>query len=95
MNLGLDEEQALLVKGARDFARSELLERDRRWDRTGETVVEVLPNLAEMGFLNICTPQELGGLGCSYETYLRILHEIAYASPCWRPGRRNRSAQNG
>ncbi len=81
MDVGLDEGQALLVGGARDFARSELLERDRRWDETDETVAEVLPALAEMGFLNICIPQELGGLGCSYETYVRILHEIAYASP--------------
>lgn len=81
MEVGLNEEQELLVGGARDFARSELLERDRRWDETDETVVEVLPTLAEMGFLNICIPQELGGLGCSYETYVRILHEISYASP--------------
>ncbi|MCK4659725.1 MAG: acyl-CoA dehydrogenase family protein [Phycisphaerae bacterium] len=81
MEVGLDEEQALLVGGAREFARSELLERDGKWDETAETVAEVLPQLAEMGFMNICIPQELGGLGCSYETYVRILHEIAYASP--------------
>lgn len=81
MDAGLDEGQALLIGGARDFARSELLERDRRWDQTEETVIEVLPQLAEMGFLNMCIPQDLEGLGCSYETYVRILHEIAYASP--------------
>ena len=81
MDVGLDEEQELLIGGARDFARSELLERDRRWDETDGTVADVLPALAEMGFMNVCIPQELGGLGCSYETYVRILHEIAYASP--------------
>ncbi len=81
MRVGTGEEQDLLVGGAREFARSQLLERDRRWDETGEPLTEVLPQLAEMGFLNICIPQELGGLGCNYETYLRILHEIAYASP--------------
>ena len=81
MDVGLDEEQKLLIGGARDFARSELLERDRRWDETDGTVAEVLPTLAEMGFMNVCIPQELGGLGCHFETYIRILHEIAYASP--------------
>ena len=81
MDAGLDEEHALLVGGARDFARSELLERDRRWDQTDDTVFEMLPQLAEMGFPSICIPEDLGGLGCNCETYVRILHEIAYASP--------------
>ncbi|MFH0980751.1 MAG: acyl-CoA dehydrogenase family protein [Planctomycetota bacterium] len=79
--MSLDEDVELLVRGARDFARSELLERDRRWDETGETLTEVLPSLAEMGFLNIGIPQEFGGLGCGYETLVRVFHEIAYASP--------------
>ncbi|MCP4590833.1 MAG: acyl-CoA dehydrogenase [bacterium] len=81
MEVGLDEGQELLISGAREFARNELLERDRRWDETDDTVIEVLDQLAEMGFLNICIPQECEGLGCRYETYLSILHEISYASP--------------
>lgn len=34
-----------------------------------------------MGILNLMTPEEVGGLGCSYRTYSAILQEIAYASP--------------
>jgi alkylation response protein AidB-like acyl-CoA dehydrogenase len=71
----------LLVSGAREYARGELLERDRQWDRGAGDVAEVLPALAEMGFLNIVLPEALGGLGCGYGTYARIIHEIAYASP--------------
>ena len=81
VHVALGEEQDLLVGGAREYARRELLERDRHWDETRETFGAVLPSLADMGFLNICIPTEFGGLGCNYETYLRILHEIAYASP--------------
>ena len=60
----------------------ELLELDRRWDRGARgSVVDVLPQLAEMGFLNIILPSEFGGLGCGYRTYAAIMHEISYASP--------------
>jgi len=78
-NPGTDE--SLLVAGARDFARAELLEADRRWDKGQGSVADVVPKLAEMGFLNITLDEEVGGLGCDYVNYSRILHEIAYASP--------------
>ncbi|HRX84559.1 MAG TPA: acyl-CoA dehydrogenase family protein [Phycisphaerae bacterium] len=71
----------MLIHAAREFARSELQDRDRRWDRGEGTVVEVLPTLAEMGFFNIVLPESCGGLGCGYDTYAAIIHEIAYASP--------------
>ena len=74
-------DQALLVSAARDFARAELLDRDRQWDQGRGSVTDVLPMLAEMGFLNIISPVDTGGLGCDYRTYASILHEISYASP--------------
>lgn len=81
MAVALSEDHDLLVGSAREFARRELLPRDRQWDLGRGSVADVLPALAEMGFMNFCIPQEFGGLGCSYETYVRILHEISYASP--------------
>lgn len=44
-------------------------------------MAEVLPEIAEMGFLDLVGPEESGGLGCDYQTYASILHEISYASP--------------
>ncbi|MCG3136195.1 MAG: Acryloyl-CoA reductase (NADH) [Phycisphaerae bacterium] len=71
-----------LVLGARDFAREVLLEVDRRCDREESSICQqVLPKLAEMGFMNLLLPTVLGGLGCSYLTYAAIIHEISYASP--------------
>lgn len=70
----------MLIAAARTFARAELLDRDRGWDRGEGTVVEVLPTLADMGFFNIVLPEHCGGLGCGYGTYAAIIHEIAYAS---------------
>jgi len=74
-------DQALLIRAARDFARAELLERDREWDRGKGNVDDVLPTLAEMGLLNIVLPEDTGGLNCDYRTYASILHEVSYASP--------------
>ena len=59
----LTDEQATLVAAAREFARSELLERDRAWDADESSMAEVLPQLAEMGFLSLVLPEELGRVG--------------------------------
>lgn len=77
----LEQDESLLIRAARDFSRAELLERDRKWDRLDGSVTEILPKLAEMGMFNLMTPEDIGGLGCSYRTYSAILQEIAYASP--------------
>ncbi|MFQ5413538.1 MAG: acyl-CoA dehydrogenase family protein [Phycisphaerae bacterium] len=76
-----DPDAAVLVDGARAYARQELLPRDPAWDTEHGSVIDVLPTLAEMGFLNLCIPPELGGLGCAFSTYASIIHELSYASP--------------
>ena len=77
----LGEDQAALIRTARDFARRELLPLDRRWDQDESSVAEVLPQLAEMGLLSLMVPEELNGLGCTYRTFVAILHEISAWSP--------------
>jgi hypothetical protein len=81
ISVDASSDEQLLIDAAREFARSELLEQDRRWDRGDGNVVEVLPVLAEMGFFNLVLPESCGGLGCTYRTYAAIIHEISYASP--------------
>lgn len=75
------DDQAVLIEAVRDYARAELIDKDRAWDVDESSVAEVLPELAAMGLMNLCLPEAHGGLGCSYRTYANILHEIAYASP--------------
>ena len=77
----LSEDQRMLIEAAREFAQAELLPLDRKWDQDDSSVAEILPQLGEMGFLNLCVPEELNGLGCSYQTYAAILHEISVWSP--------------
>ncbi len=77
----LTDDQIALIDAVRDFARGELLPLDRKWDEDESSVAEVLPQLAEMGLMNLVIPEDYGGLGCDYCTYASIIHEIAYASP--------------
>lgn len=77
----ISDEQKILIEATREFAKDILLPLDRKWDRGESNVAEILPELADMGLLNLCLPESLNGLGCSSPVYAAILHEIAYWSP--------------
>lgn len=77
----LNDDDSVLISAVSEFARNELLARDRSWDEDESSVVEVLPQLGEMGLLSLLVPTDLGGLGCSYKIYAAILHELARFSP--------------
>ncbi len=80
-DVDLTADQAALIDAVRDYARGELLPLDRKCDQDESSVSVALPHLSEMGLLNLCIPEKLGGLGCDYRTYAAIIHEVAYASP--------------
>lgn len=70
------------MEAVREFARGELLEADRRSDVDESPLsATYLPALGGMGLLNLLVPESFSGLGCSYQTYTAIVHELAYASP--------------
>jgi alkylation response protein AidB-like acyl-CoA dehydrogenase len=81
MNTTLSEDHRILVEGVREFARGELLERDRQWDEAETSCCEVLDQLYEMGLMGLRAPEEYGGLACPMLPYAHILRELAYASP--------------
>lgn len=81
MPVSISPDESLLVSAAREFARAELVDLDRQWDQGHGSVADILLTLADMGFLSMLLPEEVGGLDCGYLTYSRILHEISYASP--------------
>ncbi|MEK7757487.1 MAG: acyl-CoA dehydrogenase family protein [Planctomycetota bacterium] len=75
------DDQALIVRTAAEFARTELLPLDRACDVDESCVTAILPKLSEMGFLNLLVPEELGGVGCPYRTFAAIIHELSVWSP--------------
>lgn len=74
------EDHAVLVSAARDFARAELVERDRAWDRSESSCCTELGALYEVGLLGLRVPEAAGGLECPMVPYGHIIRELAWAS---------------
>ena len=81
MNARPADDEQLLVDAVREYARSELLEFDRAWDRTEESCCTRLGHFYEIGLMGLRVPEALGGLGCAMRPYAAIIREVAYASP--------------
>jgi alkylation response protein AidB-like acyl-CoA dehydrogenase len=77
----LSEDHRLLIDSVREYARGELLELDRKWDRTESSCCEMLDQLYAMGLMGLRVPEEQGGLACPMVPYAHIVRELAYASP--------------
>ena len=77
----ISEDHRVLIEGVRDYARGELLERDREWDRTEASCCELLDQFAEMGLLGLRVPEDDGGVALPMLPYAHIIRELAYASP--------------
>jgi alkylation response protein AidB-like acyl-CoA dehydrogenase len=81
MNAAISDDHRVLIEGVRDYARGELLPRDRQWDHTEASCCEMLPQLSEMGLLGLRVPEADGGLACPMVPYAHIIRELSYASP--------------
>lgn len=89
MDFGLNEEQRALQQVARAFALKELAPLAAQLE-SGNTPLPhyMVSKMAEMGFLGINIPTELGGLGLSNLDALIVLEEFAKVSsavafPCF------------
>jgi alkylation response protein AidB-like acyl-CoA dehydrogenase len=79
--MGLTDEQRVLVEAVRDFARSELVEKDRAWDAAEQSCCPHLGPLYELGLMSLRIPEEFGGMACPMLPYAHIIRELAWASP--------------
>lgn len=82
--LELTEDERMVQQAARDFAEQELRPIAAKMDHGHQFEMSLVPKLAELGFLGICTPEEFGGSGLSQVAYALIGEEIAAgcASTC-------------
>ena len=79
-----DETLGLLVEAVRRFAREQLVPAEEEVEES-ETVPErLLHGMRELGLYGITTPQAYGGLGLSVYEEVRLVFEIAWASPVFR-----------
>ncbi|HVZ37723.1 MAG TPA: acyl-CoA dehydrogenase [Candidatus Kapabacteria bacterium] len=77
----LSEEQQAVRNLARDFAESEIRPVVMQYDESQEFPADLFRKMAELGFLGITVPVELGGSGLGFVEYALIVEEIARVDP--------------
>jgi len=75
-DLTLSEEQELVQRTARDFAREKVLPRAREIDEQGKVPKELLAEMSSLGFMGIYVPESYGGAGLDALCYALVTEEI-------------------
>jgi butyryl-CoA dehydrogenase len=79
MNFAPTDEQLLIQKAARDFAQREIAPKAMELDKTGRWPTEIVERMAELGFLGMMVPSELGGAGLDTIAYVLAMEEVSAA----------------
>jgi alkylation response protein AidB-like acyl-CoA dehydrogenase len=75
----LTAEQREIAALAREFAAAEIEPYAAEWDRAHGFPRELLARLAEVGLLGVCVPEEDGGGGADFLSYVLVLEELSRA----------------
>jgi alkylation response protein AidB-like acyl-CoA dehydrogenase len=75
----LGAEQKEVQALAREFARHEIEPHASEWDREHRFPREVFQKLAELGLMGACIPEEYGGAGTDFLSYILVLEELSRA----------------
>ena len=79
MDFELSADQREIQGLARDFANEQIEPHAADWDRAHAFPRELLPRLAELGLLGVCVPEEYGGAGADFLSYILVLEELSRA----------------
>ena len=77
MDFSFTDEQQQLRRSVRGFAETEIAPHAMEWDEASQFPVELIPMLAEMGFLGVIFPEQYGGAGLGYIEYATVIEELA------------------
>jgi len=79
VDFGLTEEQREIRDLAREFAAAEIAPHASDWDREHRFPRDVFARLGELGLMGVCVPEELGGAGADFVSYVLVLEELSRA----------------
>jgi alkylation response protein AidB-like acyl-CoA dehydrogenase len=79
MDFELKAEQREIQALARDFAAERIEPHAADWDREHRFPRELFGALAELGLLGVCVPEEYGGAGADFLSYILVLEELSRA----------------
>jgi alkylation response protein AidB-like acyl-CoA dehydrogenase len=75
----LSAEQREIQALAREFAAAEIEPNAAEWDRAHAFPRELLSKLGELGLMGVCVPEEYGGAGADFLSYILVLEELSRA----------------
>ena len=79
MDFALSDEQREIQALAREFADTEIAPNASEWDREHRFPRHVFTKLGELGLMGVCVPEELGGAGADFVSYVLVLEELSRA----------------
>jgi alkylation response protein AidB-like acyl-CoA dehydrogenase len=75
----LTQDQREIQALTREFARAEIDPHAAQWDRDHHFPRELFGKLAELGLMGVCVPEEYGGAGADFPSYILVLEELSRA----------------
>jgi butyryl-CoA dehydrogenase len=79
MEFELGPEQREIQELAREFAAHEIEPHAAEWDREHRFPRGLFGKLAELGLMGTCVPEEYGGAGADFLSYVLVLEELSRA----------------
>jgi alkylation response protein AidB-like acyl-CoA dehydrogenase len=79
VDFDLTQDQREIQALTREFARAEIDPHAAQWDREHHFPRELFAKLAEVGLMGACVPEEYGGAGADFLSYILVLEELSRA----------------
>jgi alkylation response protein AidB-like acyl-CoA dehydrogenase len=79
MDFELTADQREIQALARELANAEIAPNATTWDRQHRFPDELYPKLADVGLMGVCIPEEYGGAGADFLSYILVLEELSRA----------------
>lgn len=80
VDFALTPEQEAMRRTVRDFAREVIAPHVRGMDERDEFPRDVIGRMGELGILGLPVPEEWGGVGADYVSYVLAIEEVSYQS---------------
>src|SRR6478735_7416125 len=79
VDFSLTDEQREIQALAREVADTEIAPHAADWDREHRFPHELFAKLGQLGLMGVCVPEELGGAGADFISYVLVLEELSRA----------------
>jgi butyryl-CoA dehydrogenase len=79
MDFGLTDEQRDIQRMTREFAQERIAPFSAEWDKGCVFPLGLMRELAGLGLMGACVPEEYGGAGADFLSYILVLEELSRA----------------